>query len=65
MFDLSSLQHRELWLSHPVVGELSFDSFVRSPANPILIGSKPYEWPVNGFSFTDPPTGGLCLYVRV
>ena len=50
------------WLHHPVYGDPSLDTFVHSPGNPIVRGTQPYEWPVNGFLFWDPPTGSRYLY---
>jgi len=61
--DLADAQYRSMWLSHPAVGEASFDSFVRLRANPIHVGSAPYLWPVNGFLFQDPASGSLNAYV--
>jgi hypothetical protein len=51
------------WLRHPVLGDPSFDSFIRFPGNPIYRGQPPREWPVNGFLFEDPRGGGLFAYV--
>ncbi len=61
--DFAALPHRTDWLSHPVYGDPSFDSFDRLPGNPIYHGSPPYEWPVNGFLFEDPKSGDWFLYV--
>lgn len=51
------------WLRDPVYGDPSFDTFERLAANPIRRGAPPYEWPVNGFFFRDPPTGDWYVYV--
>lgn len=53
----------DLWLRHPVYGDPSFDSFERVAGNPILTGSPPYGWPVNGFVFSDPISGNWYIYV--
>ncbi|MBN1350722.1 hypothetical protein JXJ21_14995 [candidate division KSB1 bacterium] len=54
---------RELWLSHPTVGDASFDSFQRSLQNPVFRGNPPYEWAVNGFLFEDPVSGDWYLFI--
>ena len=61
--DAASAHYRNLWLHHPCIGDASFDSFVRLPRNPIYRGAPPYEWPVNGFLFEDPPTKWWYAYV--
>jgi len=61
--DYASPERIDCWLHHPVVGDPSFDAFVRAPQNPVVVGAPPYEWPVNGFLFIDPPTGDRYLYV--
>lgn len=61
--DFASPASRELWTHHPVWGDPSFDSFERLPGNPVVRGAPPYDWPVNGFFFEDPPTGHWYLYV--
>ncbi len=61
--DLADPAHRDLWISHPVIGDVSYDAFVRSPANPIHVGAPPYEWPVNGSLFRDPASGHLYAYI--
>jgi hypothetical protein len=53
------------WLSHPVLGDLSFDAFVRRPRNPVLRGRPPVAWPVNGFLFIDPVSGDWFVYAGV
>ena len=55
--------HAEAWLTHPVLGEASFDSFQRVEGNPLCRGKPPYEWPVNGFLFRDPQSGNWFAYV--
>lgn len=55
--DFSAAVRRDCWLHHPVVGDPSWDSFVREKGNPILVGQCPHEWPVNGFLFYDEPSG--------
>ncbi|HQL95302.1 MAG TPA: hypothetical protein PL005_11525, partial [Candidatus Hydrogenedentes bacterium] len=61
--DYAEAAHREDWLRHPVLGDPSFDAFTRLPGNPVLQGTPPYEWPVNGFLFEDPVSGDWFLYV--
>jgi len=61
--DLANPEHRPLWLSHPVIGDASFDAFERAPGNPIFRGAPPYEWPVNGALFQDPLSGHLYAYI--
>ena len=61
--DLADPSCRNCWIRHPVWGDPSFDSFERMPDNPVLRGSAPYAWPVNGFLFQDPPSGNWYLYV--
>ena len=61
--DYAESRYVDSWLRHPVFGDPSFDSFVRLPGNPIHRGAPPYEWPVNGFLFRDPPSGHWYIYV--
>ncbi len=61
--DYANLAQREAWLSHPVYGDASFDSFTHHPQNPIHRGAAPYEWPVNGSLFEDPVSGDWFLFV--
>ena len=61
--DYARSASRQAWLHHPVVGDPSFDSFVHHPSNPLLEGSPPYEWPVNGSIFVDPVSGYRYVYV--
>lgn len=60
--DFADASHRDAWIRHPVWGDPSFDTFERLPGNPVLRGSPPYDWPVNGFLFEDPPSGNWYLY---
>jgi len=55
--------YRDSWTRHPVYGDPSFDTFRRMSGNPIHRGSEPYEWPVNGSLFIDPPSGNWYVYV--
>ena len=55
--------HLNDWLRHPVFGDPSFDSFQHASTNPVIRGSAPLEWPVNGFYFIDPASGNHYLYV--
>lgn len=61
--DLADPAQRDIWLAHPVMGDASFDTFVRDAGNPLWTGSPPFEWPVNGFLFRDPPSGWLYAYI--
>lgn len=61
--DFAASCNSPAWLRHPVLGDPSFDSFVRAPGNPIYRGRPPREWSVNGFLFDDPRDGGLFTYV--
>ncbi len=61
--DVARAACQDLWLHHPCIGDASFDSFVRLPRNPIYRGSPPFEWPVNGFLFEDPPTKWWYAYI--
>jgi len=61
--DLAHPDQRIFWLSHPVVGDASFDSFEHDVHNPIYVGEPPFEWPVNAFLFQDPVGRALYAYV--
>ncbi|MCL4507076.1 MAG: hypothetical protein M1434_03200 [Chloroflexi bacterium] len=61
--DLARAQYRHKWLHHFAIGDPSWDTFVREPGNPIYTGRPPYEWPVNGFLFRDPPAGRWLAYI--
>ena len=61
--DYAQAIYRDHWLHHYAIGDPSWDTFVREPGNPIYTGKPPYEWPVNGFLFRDPPTGRWYAYV--
>jgi hypothetical protein len=61
--DLADPANRGWFLSHPVIGDVSYDAFVRAASNPIYVGKPPYEWPVNGFLFRDPADGDLYCYI--
>jgi hypothetical protein len=61
--DYAESRRAQAWLRHPVYGDPSFDGFERMPGNPIHRGSPPFEWPVNGFLFTDPVSGHWYVYV--
>lgn len=63
--DAAASRRREWWLHHPTIGDPSWDTFVREPGNPIHSGAPPYEWPVNGYLFRDPPTGRWYCYPSV
>ncbi|MER3474553.1 MAG: hypothetical protein C4335_11100 [Armatimonadota bacterium] len=63
--DLAEPKHRSRWLSHPVIGDPSYDSFRREAGNPIYVGKEPLARPVNGFLFRDPPTGRWFAYVSL
>ena len=61
--DFALATYREDWLHHNAIGDPSWDTFVRESHNPIYTGRDPYQWPVNGFLFRDPPTGQWFAYV--
>ncbi len=61
--DYAESRYVDLWLRHPVYGDPSFDAFERWRGNPILTGTPPYGWPVNGFYFPDPASGNWYLYI--
>jgi len=61
--DYAKSVFRNEWIHHPVYGDVSFDTFIRFPNNPVYRGSPPYEWPVNGFLFRDPVSKRLYIYV--
>lgn len=61
--DYAKAEYLDHWLHHYALGDPSWDTFVREPGNPIYRGRLPYEWPVNGFLFRDPPTGTWYAYV--
>ncbi|MCL5096151.1 MAG: hypothetical protein M1608_01180 [Candidatus Omnitrophica bacterium] len=61
--DFAESRHAGDWLRHPVYGDPSFDAFHRLPGNPIYRGAPPFEWPVNGFFFFDPPSSHWYVFV--
>ena len=63
--DFALASGRRKWLHHPVIGDPSWDSFEREANNPIHVGKAPYEWPVNGFLFRDPPTKTWFAFISV
>lgn len=63
--DYALLSMKDNWLHHPVLGDPSFDQFRRSSVNPLLRGTPPLEWPVNGSRFEDPATGNEYVYAGV
>lgn len=61
--DYAELRHRDAWLHHPVIGDPSWDAFLREPKNPIYTGDEPFPWPVNGTLFHDPISGKWYAYI--
>jgi len=61
--DYAAATQRDEWLRHPVYGDPSFDAFERMPGPPILRGTPPFAWPVNGFFFPDPRSGMWYVYI--
>jgi len=61
--DFAAGAWKDVWLRHPVLGDASFDTFTHADQNPIVRGTPPYEWPVNGFLFQDPVSNHWYLYV--
>ena len=60
--DFATPAEVDSWLRHPIFGEPSFDAFERLPANPLLTGSAPFEWPVNGSLFIDPVSENFYIF---
>ncbi len=60
--DYATAAHSRHWLRHPVLGDPSFDTFQRFSGNPVVQGSPPLEWVVNGSLFEDPQSGHWFLY---
>jgi hypothetical protein len=63
--DYARARFVEDWLHHPSIGDPSWDTFVRDAGNPILRGSEPYWWPVNGTLFLDPVSRAWFAFVSV
>lgn len=61
--DFTLLLQRDAWLRHPVLGDPSFDDFKRYDKNPVVRGTPPFNWPVNGFYFEDPVSGNEYIFV--
>ena len=61
--DYALLDNKDAWLSHPVLGDPSFDACVRRKNNPICRGTDGLEWPVNGFLLEDPISKNWFVYV--
>lgn len=62
-FDLALGQHADVWHRHPILGDPSYDSFVRHSDKPFVRGKAPLRWPVNGFLFEDPVSRNWYAYV--
>lgn len=58
-------ERRQLWFSHPLIGDCSFDTFERYHKNPVFTGIGLWEWPVNGFLFIDPDSSHWYIYVSL
>ncbi len=61
--DYSQVIFKNNWLSHPVLGDPSFDACERNRNNPICRGVDGLEWPVNGFLLEDPVSKHWFIYV--
>lgn len=61
--DYAQVAFKDKWLSHPVLGDPSFDAFERAKNNPICRGADGLEWPVNGFILKDPVSKHWFVYV--
>ncbi|MDR3690069.1 MAG: hypothetical protein P4L46_11865 [Fimbriimonas sp.] len=61
--DFAQSSLADAWLRHPILGDPSFDSFERSPGNPIIRGSAPFLWPVNVSFLDDPISGNWYAYI--
>jgi len=62
-FDLARGALADGWSRHPILGDPSYDTFVRDGDGPFVRGSAPFRWPVNGFLFEDPMDGAWYAYV--
>ncbi len=51
------------WSHHFAYGSPTWDSFERFSNNPVYVGRKGMEWPVNGFFFSDPQSKCWYLYI--
>lgn len=60
--DFAEAVTRDVWIRHPVLGDVSYDAFEHAAGNPVLRGTPPYEWPVNGSLFEDPVSKHWFLY---
>jgi|GEM_PF-319257 len=63
--NFAASSQKDLWFSHPLIGDCSFDAFVRHERNPLFVGKGLWEWPVNGFLFIDPVSGHWYIYVSL
>lgn len=63
--DMAKLEHKDEWFRHPVIGDPSYDTFIRLNGNPIFKGSPPYEWPVNAYLFKDPESRYWYVYITL
>ena len=61
--DFAVAAQADAWLRHVALGDPSFDSFQHAAGNPMLRGTPPFLWPVNGFLFEDPKSGHWYAYV--
>ncbi|MFD0715583.1 hypothetical protein [Paenibacillus sp. GCM10027626] len=63
--DYAKKEHVPHWFRHPIIGDVSFDSFERFEGNPVFTGIGVWEWPVNGFLFIDPVSGHFYVFVSL
>lgn len=61
--DFAAVSHMNDWSHNYALGSPSWDSFERFPNNPVYVGRKGMEWPVNGFLFSDPVSKNWYLYI--
>ncbi len=61
--DFAVAAQADAWLRHVALGDPSFDSFQHAAGNPMLRGTPPFLWPVNGFLFEDPKSRDWYAYV--
>ena len=61
--DFALSDSRDEWSHHFSFGSPSWDSFERLPDNPVYTGRDGFEWPVNGFLFSDPISKNWYLYI--
>ena len=59
--DYAQTANMHAWLRHPVLGDLSFDTFEKLGGT-VHQSTPPYEWAVNGSLFRDPADGAWYCF---